>query len=52
MGLTGKFSLTLSIFTFSGPLGLYSRIQNHFESRLGLGCVRDVASAIISHEQT
>ena len=43
------------IFTFSGPLGLLGSTCL-FESRvalnLGLSSVRDVASAIISHEQT
>ena len=47
--------LSAVIFTFSGPLGLYSRVHNCFESRValnpGLCGVMDVASAIISHEQ-
>ena len=42
------------IFTFAGPLGMW--VQHLFESRvalnLGLGGVKNVASAIISHEWT
>ena len=44
------------IFTFSGLLGLQGSIFCFFCNRValnpGLGGVRDVTSAIISHEQT
>ena len=38
------------MFTFSSPLEFY--IGNRAALSAGLGGVRDVASAIISHEQT
>ena len=43
------------VFTFSGPLGLWGStlfFGNRVMINPGLGGVRDVASAIISHEQT
>ena len=46
--------LNVVLFSVSGPLGLHD--PQPFESRVwlkpGLGGVIDVASAIISHEQT
>ena len=48
------YRFSVVIFTFSDPLGLYD--SQPFESRValnpGLGGVREVASAIISYEQT
>ena len=40
------------ICTFSGPVGFNILFGNRVELNPGLGGVRDVASAIISHEQT